>query len=1002
MSRELDDALRFFFGTFLSDPQRTTLREAGDRAKVRVGSYTRYSGEPITVIGDERRSPRYAIGVGPVLPVGADGVPTAGDAGAGADAHRVFLLWLRDVADVVEDSAEEIERVMANIDYYTPEGASRNAAGWAQAVAGHADRASLGRNLFQHEAVPAGFGELAGSLQDFRETLLHFFTFDEAGDRYPRWTGAGRQVPGDLTPAYRERNVIELRLKRYEEYIYSILPARFLDPAGEAGAFREVVWGFRKGEDGRPAEMRVLHTVPRTYAAAGDFYDFVCFEAEQGEGAEMPVTARAAIDARLADFLQSLPEEGEARSATLRDSSITTDDAEPRVKVFARVDPGFTPPDGVAALGSGEMRTLLVPPERVTEIAARDDVHSLEAPRPLYPRLADARTQVNLAALDTRIAAAKRGGAGTVVGVIDSGIDAQHPGFAGRVLGVWDQFDGTGPSPAANFNVGGAGPADAIEDSIRTFFWGYGTEFTGATVGNARDRGAHGTHVCGIAAGAAVTGANPVPAGMAPRADLVVVKRGRARTEPTNEFSAIDQSISDFDVYTGIAYILEKARRKAEGTPVVVNMSFGGHDHAHDGTAALSRSLSMVSRQGGGFRPGLALVAAAGNERSDRRHIQRTVAAGASQNFRFDLSGLDSRSVYTEVVTLWVTNPTPATLTALALDVTTRNPGSATAVTPTYSQRADHTPGWVTFWAQGVHVGTSFGPRDPENKDFNVRIRMQTARALVPDPLGLILLAGNQFRLVRVDRDWKINGTATDVRTVAGAIIVPLGPSTPPAGASAAVQTAFATINALTTGRWQVTLRNRTTGALDYHVWAGRENAAFDGVTPADVSHLVCSPADSDGVISVASVNCNLAVPNPPGAAIVADGNPEGAITSFSSPGPLRKQPANPGVDITAPGNMIVSARSAVDVAGGNTLMSVNANARRMAGTSMASPAVAGLIANVMAEEPALTLDQVRTRLATCRIPTVLRDGTTAMPAGSPVSADDWGAGLIDANRLKP
>jgi hypothetical protein len=55
-----------------------------------------------------------------------------------------------------------------------------------------------------------------------------------------------------------------------------------------------------------------------------------------------------------------------------------------------------------------------------------------------------------------------------------------------------------------------------------------------------------------------------------------------------------------------------------------------------------------------------------------------------------------------------------------------------------------------------------------------------------------------------------------------------------------------------------------------------------------------------------------------------------------------------------------------------------------------------------MADQPTLRLDQLRARFAACRIPTKLRDGTTAMPAGAPVSVNDWGAGLIDANKLKP
>ncbi|MEM7481965.1 MAG: S8 family serine peptidase [Acidobacteriota bacterium] len=1009
MSQDLNAALSYFFGSFLSEGQRRTLSAAGERAKIRIGNYTRYAGSPVAVVGGEERMPKYAVGVGPELPAGDNGVPSVGDATVGQGANQVFLLWLREVADIQHDSAEEIERVMSNVDFYAPEGSSANAAAWAEAIAGTADRASLAVNFFDHEEVPAGFESLAESVQDFRETLHHFFTFAEDGEYYERWSGSGREVPDGLSSIYRQRNIVELQLKRYDEYIYSLVPARFLNPSAAADSgMREVVWGFRRGDDGAPAEARVLLTVPKDFGNAGDFYDFVAFEAEEGEGAALPVTARSAVDARLADFLQDLPEEGEARSAALRNSTITTDNDEPAVKVFAQVAEGVTLPDGVRSIGTGPTQMLLVPPERVTELAALEGVDSLEAPKPLFPRLGDVRPMVNLPALEARVAAADRGGAGVVVGVVDSGLDAQHPAFAGRVLGVWDIADPAGPTPASAWNAGNSGVFDGFEDAIRSFFWDAGTEFTGPTVTNARDTGSHGTHVTGIAAGAAVTGSDPLPAGMAPRADIVAVHRGRPEPDPDDQFSQDNRDISDWDTYTAIAYILEKARRHREGTPVVVNMSFGHHDHAHDGTAALSRSLNEVSQLNNSARPGFAMVAAAGNERSDQRHIQRSVGASATRNFDFDLTGFDSRSRFTEVVTVWVTNPDPDNVNNLALDVTTRQPGSATAVTPTYSQQATHSPSWQSFWGQGVHVGTSFGPRDPHNNDFNVRVRLQTAVGIVPDPAGTVNFLGANWRRVRLDRDWNISGTTTQIWGTG--LPVALGPSTANGLAgflsifslpapSAADLTAF---NNLTTGRWRVSLRNRTSGALDFHVWAGRENAQFRNVGAADISHLICTPAEADGVISVASCNANLAVPNPPGADIIADGNPEGAITSFSSPGPLRNQATNPGVDITAPGNMIISARSQVDVAGGTNLLTVNANAVRMAGTSMASPAVAGIIANIMAEEPNLTIDQIRTRFATCSIPTTLRDGTTAMPATAPTSANDWGEGLIDANRMKP
>nr|WP_293074686.1 S8 family serine peptidase [Okeania sp. SIO3B5] len=88
-----------------------------------------------------------------------------------------------------------------------------------------------------------------------------------------------------------------------------------------------------------------------------------------------------------------------------------------------------------------------------------------------------------------------------MIGIIDSGIDTTHPAFTGRILQIWDHTlsnDGNSEYPE-------------------------GLELTGnlpkRILAMSRDQTGHGTHIAGIAAGN-----DPAFTGVAPAADLVIVK----------------------------------------------------------------------------------------------------------------------------------------------------------------------------------------------------------------------------------------------------------------------------------------------------------------------------------------------------------------------------------------------------------------------------------------------------------------------------------------------
>jgi len=199
-------------------------------------------------------------------------------------------------------------------------------------------------------------------------------------------------------------------------------------------------------------------------------------------------------------------------------------------------------------------------------------------------------------------------GSGVIILIYDTGVDWQHLDFRStsdttksRILAIWDQTltPQNGETSPSGFS--------------------YGVEYTQAQVNNEldgspanvvreRDYDGHGTHVAGTAAGNG--GAIGKYTGVAPAADIIVVKGG-------------DESFSETRMIDGLTYAEAKATQYGE--PVVVNWSIGGQEGAHDGTSPYEVAVDeFVSN------PGRVVCVAAGNSGEDEIHFSGSIASGSS------------------------------------------------------------------------------------------------------------------------------------------------------------------------------------------------------------------------------------------------------------------------------------------------------------------------------------------------------------------------------------
>ncbi|MBA3664423.1 MAG: S8 family peptidase [Bacteroidetes bacterium] len=182
-------------------------------------------------------------------------------------------------------------------------------------------------------------------------------------------------------------------------------------------------------------------------------------------------------------------------------------------------------------------------------------------------------------------------GSGVLVGIIDTGVDFNHPDLKDasgntRIKFLWDQVPTSGSTVPMPYNYGIEWTAAQINASVCTH--------------NDLPHYGHGTHVTGIAAGNGL--ANGTHTGCASQADIVVV--------------AIDFNKAGPTIADAVQYIYGKAT--ALGLPCVINASLGDYYGSHDGTDLEAKSIETMIQN----VPGRVMVAAAGNAGGIKFHVK--------------------------------------------------------------------------------------------------------------------------------------------------------------------------------------------------------------------------------------------------------------------------------------------------------------------------------------------------------------------------------------------
>lgn len=217
-------------------------------------------------------------------------------------------------------------------------------------------------------------------------------------------------------------------------------------------------------------------------------------------------------------------------------------------------------------------------------------------------------------------------GKGTIVAIIDSGINFTHKDFinddnTSRILYLWDQsIDSNSPK---NFSIGTEYDNKKINEALNSDdpfniipqvdTLGHGTAVAGAAAGNGR-------------------ASKGVEQGVAPEAALIVVK-----LKPQS-----DNSVLSTQIMRALKYVIDKA--EALNMPIAINISYGTNNGSHDGGSLFETYLDSISSKWKSV-----IVIASGNEGAAGHHFSGKMQPNDVMDVTFNVAS----NIDNFYLTLW-------------------------------------------------------------------------------------------------------------------------------------------------------------------------------------------------------------------------------------------------------------------------------------------------------------------------------------------------------------
>ncbi|WP_394526982.1 S8 family peptidase [Lacrimispora sp. JR3] len=212
-------------------------------------------------------------------------------------------------------------------------------------------------------------------------------------------------------------------------------------------------------------------------------------------------------------------------------------------------------------------------------------------------------------------------GLGVIIGIIDTGINYQHPAFRNqdgstRILSIWDQTDQSG-LPPSGFDFGSEYGKNHINSALKSSApW---------KIVPTNDTNGHGTAIASIASG--TPNEEESFTGVAPQTKLAVVKLKEAKKNLKNIFLVPEDALcyQESDIILGIRFLISVSERL--NRPLVICIALGSSQGGHSGRGALSSYIDHIVSL-----PKIDVSIAAGNEGNKGRHYFHHVSSPPFQH----------------------------------------------------------------------------------------------------------------------------------------------------------------------------------------------------------------------------------------------------------------------------------------------------------------------------------------------------------------------------------